>query len=77
MMIRQGKGKKDRTVPIGERALAWIEKYRLELRPDLVVEPDPGTLFLTMMGEAFAPGTLTELVYRLALHGWGCLCLTS
>jgi integrase/recombinase XerD len=62
VMIRQGKGKKDRMVPIGERALAWIEKYRVEVRPELVVEPDPGALFLTMMGEAFSPGTLTELV---------------
>ena len=27
LMIRQGKGKKDRVIPIGERALAWVEKY--------------------------------------------------
>ena len=27
VMVRQGKGKKDRMVPIGERALAWIERY--------------------------------------------------
>ena len=27
VMIRQGKGKKDRMIPIGERALAWIEQY--------------------------------------------------
>ena len=27
VMIRQGKGKKDRHIPIGERALAWIGKY--------------------------------------------------
>ena len=32
-MIRLGKGKKDRMVPIGERALAWIEKYIREVRP--------------------------------------------
>src|SRR3546814_7462896 len=30
LMVRQGKGKKDRMIPIGERALAWIEKYRSE-----------------------------------------------
>ena len=28
VMIRQGKGKKDRMIPIGERALAWIERYQ-------------------------------------------------
>ena len=36
LMVRQGKGKKDRVVPIGERALAWIEKYLDEVRPQLV-----------------------------------------
>ena len=33
VMIRQGKGKKDRHIPIGERALAWIAKYIAEARP--------------------------------------------
>src|SRR5487761_1146486 len=27
LLVRQGKGKKDRFVPIGERAAAWVEKY--------------------------------------------------
>ena len=27
LTVRQGKGKKDRVVPIGERAIAWVEKY--------------------------------------------------
>jgi site-specific recombinase XerD len=62
VLVRQGKGKKDRMTPIGERALAWIEKYRVEVRPELVVEPDCGVVCLTMMGEGFSPGTLTELV---------------
>ena len=26
--IRQGKGKKDRVIPIGDRAAAWMDKYR-------------------------------------------------
>ena len=42
-MIRHGKGKKDRVIPIGERAAAWIEKLVRESRPQLVVEPDDGT----------------------------------
>lgn len=48
--IRQGKGRKDRFVPIGSRAMAWIDKYLLEVRPKLVQEPDDGTLFLTVDG---------------------------
>jgi len=27
IVVRQGKGKKDRYVPIGERATAWLQKY--------------------------------------------------
>ncbi len=46
LVVRQGKGKKDRMVPIGERALAWIDKYVTEVRPSLLVEPDEGFLFL-------------------------------
>ena len=32
LMIRQGKGKKDRMVPIGDRALTWIDRYLSEVR---------------------------------------------
>lgn len=62
LLIRQGKGKKDRMVPIGERAIAWLEKYLYEVRPELVVGPDEGTLFLTNVGESFTPNRLTQLV---------------
>jgi integrase/recombinase XerD len=62
VMVRQGKGKKDRMIPIGDRAVAWIEKYLTEVRPSLAVEPDDGTLFLTNLGEAFTPNRLTQLV---------------
>ena len=62
VMIRQGKGKKDRMVPIGERALAWVEKYRDDVRPELATGADDGTLFLTHLGEAFSPNRLTQLV---------------
>ena len=62
VMIRQGKGKKDRMVPIGDRAVAWIEKYRDDVRPELATGADEGTLFLTLLGEAFAPNRLTQLV---------------
>jgi integrase/recombinase XerD len=64
VMIRQGKGRKDRMIPIGDRALAWIEKYRDEVRPDLTLGHDEGTLFLTAQGVAFTPNRLTQLVRR-------------
>jgi len=59
LLIRQGKGKKDRFVPIGERAIAWVQKYIREMRPQLVTEPDLGTMFLTGAGEEISADHLT------------------
>ena len=62
LMVRQGKGKKDRMVPIGKRAIGWIEKYITEVRPRLVVDPNNVTLFLTHLGDDFTTNRLTQLV---------------
>lgn len=62
IMIRQGKGKKDRMIPIGERAVKWIDRYQQDVRPDLAVERGNATLFLTSTGEAFTPNRLTQMV---------------
>ena len=62
IMVRQGKGKKDRMIPIGDRAVLWIEKYLADVRPELLVGRDEGILFLTNLGEAFTPNRLTQLV---------------
>ncbi len=66
-MIRQGKGKKDRMIPIGARALNWVDRYQHQVRPDLVVGREIAhlaTLFLTHTGEPFTPNRLTQLVRR-------------
>jgi integrase/recombinase XerD len=60
MIVRQGKGRKDRTVPIGERAAAWVEKYMLEVRGTLLVPPDEGVLFLTAEGRPLDANRLTH-----------------
>jgi integrase/recombinase XerD len=62
LSIWQGKGRKDRIVPIGERAVAWIGKYLREARPRLASDPDDGTLFLSVEGGAFHPDRLSALV---------------
>jgi integrase/recombinase XerD len=62
VMVRQGKGRKDRMIPIGDRALGWIRRYADDVRPGLVREPDDGTLFLTNLFEPFTPNRLTQLV---------------
>jgi integrase/recombinase XerD len=62
VMIRLGKGKKDRFIPISERALAWINKYVREARPELLGSVEDGTVFLTNLGEPFQRAHLTTLV---------------
>ena len=63
VMIREGKGKKDRMIPIGDRAVAWIEKYLREVRPELGLEPDEGVLFLMNHGKPFTEGRLSHMVH--------------
>lgn len=64
LMVRKGKGNKDRVVPVGERALDWTDKYQREVRPGFVCEPDEGILFLTSTGEAFTPNHLSHVVRK-------------
>jgi len=60
--VRQGKGKKDRIVPLGERAALWIAKYRDEVRPSLAMEPDSGYLFLTAFRLPLVPERVSDIV---------------
>jgi integrase/recombinase XerD len=64
LTVRQGKGGRDRVVPIGDRAAAWLGKYVDEVRPTLSREPDGGALFLTDYGEPFEKNRLGDLVRR-------------
>jgi integrase/recombinase XerD len=57
--IREGKGKRDRVVPIGERALAWLNMYLSTLRPEIAKQPDDGIVFLTSNGVPFTPNHLS------------------
>lgn len=64
LFVRLGKGKKDRMVPIGERAIAWILKYLDESRPHLALEPDNGFLFLSSQGAPLSTDAAGALVSR-------------
>jgi len=59
VFIRQGKGRKDRIVPLGERARAWLDKYRDEARPQLSTARDEGYLFLSVHGGPLTPKRLS------------------
>ena len=70
VMVRLGKGAKDRLVPLGERASRWVEKYRDEVRPELAARcltrsrQDEHTLFLNDRGCPFDPRKLGDAVKR-------------
>ena len=62
--IRQGKGHKDRVIPIGQRALIWAERYLEDVRPQLLIDTGEKTLFLSSYGEAFNPDVLSRKITR-------------
>ncbi|MCP3911857.1 MAG: tyrosine-type recombinase/integrase [Actinomycetia bacterium] len=61
IFVRQGKGKKDRMVPVGQRALAWVNRYLIGVRPRWAAVPDDNWLFLTDDGTPFSPSRLTQM----------------
>jgi integrase/recombinase XerD len=66
--VREGKGGKDRVVPTGERALAWVGKYLAEARPQLAISGGEGRLFVSATGEGLTPSGVTHLVRRRVLE---------
>ncbi len=64
LMVRQGKHKKDRLLPIGNRALKWIAHYLEQSRPLLLCGTHCHTLFLSNMGGPLEPDSLTEYARR-------------
>jgi integrase/recombinase XerD len=62
VVIELGKGRRTRVVPIGPRALTWIDDYLRRSRPSLVTPPDEGVLFLTIDGNDLTPDHLTARV---------------
>lgn len=62
LTVRQGKGKKDRVVPVGLRAADWLERYLREVRPRLCLDTRVPALFLTGYGTAFNPDVVSRMV---------------
>ena len=60
--VRKGKGKKDRVVPIGQRAAAWVARYEREVRPRLLLDAGTPTLFLTAYGAKFNEDVVSGMV---------------
>lgn len=68
LLVREGKGRKDRLLPLGARVGQWLKRYRDEARPELVTGQDTGHLFLTDHGEPWLKNRLSELVRKYLYH---------
>lgn len=68
LRVEQGKGRKDRYVPIGARAVQWVERYLTHSRPRLGKLGDPVALFLGTTGRRVHPGRLAAHVHQLIVQ---------
>ena len=61
-----GKGAKERLTPLGEEAMAWIERYQREARPQLLAGRKSEALFVTARGGGMSRQAFWGLVKRYA-----------
>jgi integrase/recombinase XerD len=86
LRVRLGKGRRQRVVPIGRRAVEWVERYVREVRPKLSRGRDEGHLFLTGHGRGLVVEYVTVLVRKYvvraglgkkgSVHLWRHSCAT-
>lgn len=62
-LVRNGKGKKDRVLPVPAQAAKALERYLQEARPLLVRDPRIGYLFLSVRGRRLSQTALSEAIY--------------
>ena len=59
-----GKGAKERLVPLGEEAVAWVKKYLAEARPALLKKRSSDALFVTGRGAGMTRQAFWHLIKR-------------
>jgi integrase/recombinase XerD len=63
-----GKGAKERLVPLGEEALAWIRRYLAEARPEILDGRRADALFVTARGAGMTREAFWHLIRRYAVR---------
>jgi integrase/recombinase XerD len=63
-----GKGSKERLVPLGEEALAWITRYCKDSRPQILGKRAADAMFVTNRGAAMTRQAFWHLLKRHASH---------
>lgn len=61
-----GKGNKERLVPLGEEALAWLQTYLHQARADLLQQQRSQAVFVTRRGTAMSRHAFWHLIKRYA-----------
>ncbi len=64
IFVCQGKGKRDRYVPLGRTAREWLRTYIREARPLLVRSSEETTVFLTVRGNPLSRDHVTWIARR-------------
>ena len=64
LFVREGKGKKDRVVPLSLRAATWLRRFLDDVRPRFCFGRDEGFFFLSESGEALSPAALTQQTHE-------------
>jgi integrase/recombinase XerD len=65
VFVREGKNRKDRLLPVSDRALHWNKRYLEEVRPGLLwASTDPGFFYLTREGERFNECWISRMVAK-------------
>jgi integrase/recombinase XerD len=62
--IREGKGKKDRVVPIGRAAQTWVQRYAVDVRPVWLKSESERSLFVSKHGTSFTVENLHAMLRR-------------
>lgn len=60
LRVLQGKGRKDRVVPIGKVACSYLAEYIKTVRPILLGEKQSSTVFVTARGDGFKTNNLRQ-----------------